>query len=78
MKTNKLSAAIVSAALLASPTFAADTSKTPLPPGQPAGVQKAALGGLSAGTVILIGVGIIAIIAVAGGFNDSSTSGTSS
>ena len=78
MKFKSVLGGVVTAALLSSATFAAETAK-PLPAGKPAGTQKATLLGVDAGLLGTVILGTVVIIAVAGGFNEErSTSGTSS
>ena len=78
MKSSKLLAALTASVLLISPTFAAETANAPLPAGKPAGTKEAAL--LALGPIFWIGLAAIAIgiTAAAGGFNSSSSTGTSS
>jgi len=81
MKAGKLSAFVLSAALMASPTLAADVAPAaPLPSGNAAGTKQATLMGVS-GLPLLIIVGSVALALTAGlgGFNNSTAStGTSS
>ena len=73
-------ALILSAALLASPTLAAEVA--PLPAGNPAGTKQAALSIPTLPALIIVGSLVVAAVAGAGGFGTShvatSTSGTSS
>ena len=76
MKFKSLLGGMVTAALLSSAAFAAETAKT-LPAGKPAGTEKATLMGVDVGLLGVLAVGTLAIIAVAGGFNaERSTTGT--
>jgi len=77
MKLAKISAVLVTASLLASPSFAADT---PLPAGKPAGTHQAAL--LALGPIFWIGLAAaiagIAAAASSGGGKTTTTTGTGS
>jgi hypothetical protein len=82
MKTGKLSALVLSAALLASPTLAAEIAPAPLPPGHAAGTKQADLFGVTGlPLIIIVGALGLALAAGLGAFdssNNNSTSGTSS
>jgi hypothetical protein len=82
MKAGKLSALILSAALLASPTFAADVAPAPLPPGHAAGTKQANLFGVTGLPLVIIVAAVgVALAAGLGAFDNSKTTsstGTSS
>jgi hypothetical protein len=70
MKSSKFVASILASALLISPSFA----EAPLPAGKPAGSHDAALLGVSALTLALVGgFATLIIVAGAGGFSSSSS-----
>jgi hypothetical protein len=81
MKSKSVLGAVAAAALFASSAFAADTASTaskPLPAGKPAGAKEAAFIGPLAPIVFAGLIATFVAVAASGGFNNSSTSGTSS
>ena len=81
MKAGKLSAFVLSAALLASPTFAAEIAPAPLPAGHAAGTKQADLFGVTGLPLIIIVAALgLALAAGVGAFDNSkavSSTGTS-
>ena len=77
MSAKKFVVAGLTAALLVSPTLAAEVSQAPLPAGKPAGVKQADLFGLTGWTLALfVAAAAVGITAAAGGFNSNSTATT--
>jgi hypothetical protein len=78
MKAKKFAVACFTAALLVSPTFAAENAQTPLPAGKPAGTKEAAL--QMGGVWVVLGLVAVAgaIAAIVSNTQSSSTTGTSS
>lgn len=77
MKLGKISAVVLSAALFATPTMAADNAATPLPAGKPAGTHEAALNVPTVPLLIIAGSLALALAAGLGAF-DNSTASTAS
>lgn len=72
MKFKSVVGGVVAATLLSSAAFA-DTA-SPLPAGRAAGTHDATLMGVDAGVVATIAVGVVVVVAIAGGFSGSKIS----
>jgi sugar (pentulose or hexulose) kinase len=74
MKAGKFSALVLSAALLASPTLAAEIAPAPLPPGHAAGTKQADLFGVTGLPLVIIVAAVgLALAAGLGAFDNTKT-----